>query len=122
SALIPALKQQMTKIYLDQGGIDPTKVYRPAANVRDEEYFATAQAYFANPPSFTETNLQGQFGAFQSNATTASQLEVVVGNGLKAGRVIGGWCSNQTDNADWGKTNNGGGWDPVSCAAQGGKW
>jgi|GEM_PF-3376856 hypothetical protein len=121
-ALIPQLKAAMAQYYTDHGGIDPNKIYYPAANITDRQYFAMAQSYYANPPSFTEQNLRGQFGALQSEATTAAQLEVSVGNGLKAGRVIGGFCSNQTDNASWGNTNAGKGWDPVSCAAAGGKW
>ncbi len=121
-ALIPQLKKAMADYYIKQGGIDPNKVYYPPANMSDRDYFAMSQAYFANPRSFTEQNLQGQFGAFQSSATTAAQLEVAAGYGLKAGRVIGGFCSNQTDNVDWGKTNGDGFWDPVSCAAGGGKW
>lgn len=92
AALIPRLNAAINKYYQKQGGIDPNKIYNPSPNVSDREYFATAQAYFSNPPSFTEQNLRGQFGAFQSAATTASQLEVLVGNGLKAGRIVGGYC------------------------------
>ncbi len=93
-ALIPRLNKAISKYYLErQGGINPNKIYNPAAGVTDREYFATAQAYFSNPPSFTEQNLRAQFGAFQSAATTAAQLEVIVGNGLKAGRIVGGTCS-----------------------------
>lgn len=120
-ALIPRIKQAMADYYIKQGGIDPNKIYNPAPGISDRQYFATAQAYFANPPSFTERNIQGQFGAFQSAATTASQLEIALGNGLKAGRIIGGTCS--LDNtipvppSVAAPTN-----DPVACKAAGGTW
>ncbi|MEO8065613.1 MAG: hypothetical protein ABI643_02015 [Candidatus Doudnabacteria bacterium] len=118
-ALIPQLNKAVSDYYKKIGGIDPNKVYYPARNVSDREYFATAQAYFANPPSFTEQNLRGQFGAFQTSATTAAQLEIIVGNSLKAGRIIGGTCdfsgpipAGQVDP----KTS------PAACQSLGGSW
>lgn len=119
-ALIPQLKQAIANLYINQGGIDPNKVYYPAAGVSDREYFATAQAYFANPPSFTEQNIRGQFGAFQSTATTAAQLEILTGNSLKAGRIIGGTCgANANTPAPIDVTAAK---DPRACAAIGGTW
>ncbi len=111
AAAIPRLKKAISDHYLKQGGIDPNKVYNPPAGMTDREYFAMARAYYANPKSFTEQNLQGQFGEFQSSATTAAQLEILVGNGLKAGRIIGGTCSIQMTNPN-----------PDKCKAAGGKW
>jgi len=116
-ALIPILKQALADYYLQQGGIDPNKIYSPPAGMTDRQYFSMARAYFANPPSFTEQNLRAQYGAFQSSATVAAQLEVITGNGLKAGRVIGGYCTNFTDNA-----SRGGNLTPQTCAGAGGKW
>jgi hypothetical protein len=92
-ALIPQLKNAVYQHYLDQGGIPTETVFRPPANLSAIDYYSLSYAYYLNPPSFTEQNLRGSFGAFQSSATTAAQLEVLVGNGLKAGRVIGGTCN-----------------------------
>jgi len=92
-ALIPRLKQAISDYYVSKGGIDPTKIYNPGSFSSDREYFAAAESYFYNMPSYTESNLRAEFGAMQSAATTAAQLEVTVGNGLKAGRVIGGTCN-----------------------------
>ncbi|HEX9502789.1 MAG TPA: hypothetical protein VF974_00510 [Patescibacteria group bacterium] len=91
-ALIPRLNKAINKAYTNRGGIDPQKIYNPSSFNSDREYFAAAQAYFSNPPSFTEQNLQGEFGAFQSSATSASQLEILAGKGIKNGRIIGGSC------------------------------
>ncbi|MBX4187240.1 MAG: hypothetical protein KW802_03240, partial [Candidatus Doudnabacteria bacterium] len=91
-ALIPRINDAISKVYIKRGGIDPQKIYNPSSFSSDREYFPAAQAYFSNPKSFTEQNLQGEFGALQSSATTASQLEILVGNAIKAGRVVGGTC------------------------------
>src|SRR3989338_5542604 len=72
-ALIPRLNAAINKYYQEQGGINRSLVYNPAAGTTDAQYFASAQAYFSNPPGFTEQNLKGQFGAIQSSATTSSQ-------------------------------------------------
>lgn len=91
-ALIPQLKKAISDEYIRSGGVPTETIYNPPRTMTDSEYFSAAQQYFYNPPSFTEQNLRGNFGAMQSNATTAAQLEVIVGNGLKAGRLIGGTC------------------------------
>ena len=116
-ALIPRLKQKLTEYYQRQGGIDPNKIYSPPAGMTDRQYFAMARAYFANPPSFTEQNLRAQYGSFQSSATTAAQLEILTGNALKAGRVIGGTCD-MSKAVQVGQTPI----DPGGCAASGGEW
>ena len=118
-ALIPLLKTAISNYYINhEGGIDPIKIYSPSPRVSDREYFSTAQAYFSNPQSFTETNLRGQFGAFQSSATTAAQLEVIVGNGLKAGRIVGGTCSTGSANSGGSPSTD----TPATCQARGGTW
>lgn len=92
NALIPQLKRAITNEYLKAGGVNPELIKNPPANMSDYAYFQAARSYYLNPPSYTAVNLQGRYGSFQSNATTAAQLEVIVGNGLKAGRFIGGTC------------------------------
>ncbi|MBI3952594.1 MAG: hypothetical protein HY336_01395 [Candidatus Doudnabacteria bacterium] len=94
AAVIPRLKQAIYKVYLESGGIPSDTVFDPSTRTSNVEYYAAAQTYWLGRPSYTEQNLQGQFGSFQSAATTAAQLEVIVGNGLKAGRFVGsGTCS-----------------------------
>ncbi len=110
NAAIPRLKKAIADLYIKRGGIDPNKIYNPSGNISDIEYFTMAQAYFANPQSYTEQNLREQFGEFQSSSTTAAQLEILVGNGLKASRIIGGTCSVSTAK------------DPNACRAAGGNW
>ncbi len=111
-ALIPQINAAIAKEYKKRGGIDPNKIYNPKSFKTDREYFSAAQSYFLNPKSFTEQNLRGEFGSFQSSSTTAAQIEVLIGNGIKAGRVIGGTCSNKT------VINP----TPETCEAAGGKW
>jgi hypothetical protein len=130
NALIPRLKKKISDLYIKQGGIDPNLIYNPPASYSTGEYFKASQAFYFNPPSFTASNLQGTFGAFQSEATTAAQLEVLVGNGLKAGRFIGGTCKLPTTGSGQTVTNGlppgMGGADPNSspqaCKAAGGTW
>lgn len=119
-AIIPQIKESISDYYLNHtGGVDPDVIYNPRNFESDSEYFDAGMAYFYSPPSFTEQNLRGQFGSFQSNSTTASQLEVLVGNGLKAGRIIGGSCdlggAPKVANDDY--YNN-----PANCKAAGGTW
>lgn len=120
-ALIPRLKKAIYKYYIDQGGTPEDLVFSPPPTLSDSEYFAAAQSYFFNPPGFVETNLRGQFGAFQANATTAAQLEVIVGNGLKAGRLIGGTCE-FPPNSPGGTTAGNPDTDPQACQQAGGVW
>ncbi len=124
-ALLPQLKKAMAKVYINKGGIDPAKIRNPGSFNSDKEYFSVAQAFFADPPGFTEQNITGQFGEYQSSATTASQIEITVGNGLKAGRIIGGTCSAIQGDGETDGTVNiipASVKDPVACAAAGGKW
>jgi hypothetical protein len=111
AALVPRIKAAISQAYINRGGIDPQRIYNPSSFNSDREYFAAAQAYFSNPRSFTEQNLYGEYGSFQSSATTAAQLEILVGNGLKAGRIIGGTCSVSIPNPN-----------PTTCAQAGGTW
>ncbi|MBI2356215.1 MAG: hypothetical protein HYV13_03370 [Candidatus Doudnabacteria bacterium] len=126
-ALIPQLKAKINDLYKARTGVDYRRVYYPARRVSDREYFSTAQSFFYNHPSFTESNLYAQFSAFESSATTASRLEVAVGSGLKNGRIIGGTCARpagSADDADIFDAIAGGNppKDPVSCNAAGGHW
>ena len=93
SAVVPRLKRAISSYYIKQGGIDPNYIANPPANANAFVYYSASYAYNLSPMGFTEQNLKGQFGSFQSEATTASQLEIIVGNGLKAGRFVGGTCS-----------------------------
>lgn len=125
-ALFSRIKQKMADYYIKSGGIPSEKIYTPGYFKSDTEYFAAAQAYFYNPPSFTETNLRGEFGAMQSSATTAAQLEISVGNALKAGRVIGGSCQNP-GTGPWPAGSPASGYpdpnaSPAACSAWGGTW
>jgi hypothetical protein len=79
------------------------------------DFYSAAQVWSLNPPSFTEDNLRGQYGSFQASATTAAQLEVLVGNGLKAGRIVGGTCVGTPSYYKQLKT-------PETCKAAGGSW
>ncbi len=118
NAAIPKLKKAISDYYLKIGGVPESTVFNPPSNMSDAQYFDAAASYFQNPPSFTAQNLYGDFGAFQSNATTAAQLEVIVGNSLKAGRVIGGTCAF----ASGASIPTAAASTPTSCAAAGGTW
>jgi|GEM_PF-5189163 len=92
-ALLPLLKQAIADAYTDQTGIDPRAVHRPRPGMSNQEYFTYAQGFYFNNPGYTEAKLRSNYGAFQSAATTAAQLEILVGNSLKSGRILGGTCS-----------------------------
>lgn len=97
NALIPRLKQLIYQRYLDEGGIPTALIDNPDPATIDRESYLKAGYYYAfNNPGFTEVNLNAQYGHYQSSATTAAQLEIIVGNGLKAGRLIGGYCEIDT--------------------------
>ena len=85
-ALIPRIRAAIAKQYTNNGGIDSQKIYNPGTDVTDREYFATAQAYFSNPPSFTEQQVLGEFAAAQGAASAAAGQEQDAGGGFKAGR------------------------------------
>jgi len=121
AAMIPRLKKSISDYYIKQGGIDPSYVYNPPAKVNGLDYFSAAQVYWANPVSFTERNLRGNFGEFQSAATTAAQLEIIVGNGLKAGRFVGGTCEGARQTSQPGDTATVAD-NPQTCAQLGGTW
>jgi hypothetical protein len=91
-ALIPRLKNAIYKQYLKSGGIPASAVTYKSPNTSSSQYFNSLMNFYAYTPSYVEDNLQGQFGEFQTAATTAAQLEIIVGNGMKAGRLIGGTC------------------------------
>ena len=111
NALIPQFKKAVSDLYIKQGGIPAETLATGNPNkLSGTDFFNAAQFWSVSPQSSTASNLQAQFGAFQSSATTAAQLEVIVGNGLKAGRVIGGTCTVSTANT------------PTACTAAGGTW
>lgn len=91
-ALIPQIKKKIAKYYEDQGGIPTNSIYNPPANLSGVDYYSSAYLYFLNPPGFVENKTNADYSAFATEATTAAQLEIAVGNGLKANRIIGGTC------------------------------
>lgn len=91
-ALIPRLKNAIYKQYQKAGGVPTSAITYKAPNISSTQYFNSLSYYYSFTPSYVEQNLQGQFGEFQSSATTAAQLEIIVGNGMKAGRLLGGTC------------------------------
>ena len=91
-ALVPKIKQAIYKKYLKDGGYPTDKITNPPPEMTDWEFLSGLELYSLNPPDATEQQVRTDFTKLQSNASTASQLEVIVGNGLKAGRVIGGQC------------------------------
>lgn len=109
--LIPQLKKKIGKYYTNKGGLDPARLNNPASFKNDGEYFDYFTAYYSNPIGWTQQNFQSNFSGNQSEATTAAQLEIAVGNGLKAGRIIGGTCSKQIPNPN-----------PDTCKKAGGTW
>ncbi|MDP4000760.1 MAG: hypothetical protein Q8P83_00770 [bacterium] len=117
NALIPRLKNAIYNQYLKSGGIPEGYIFNPPRNTNSYNYYVASSSYYFMQPSFVERNLRGQFGEFQSAATTAAQLEIIVGNGLKAGRVVGGTCSLDIESSapDSNPT-------PTSCTASGGNW
>jgi hypothetical protein len=121
AALIPRLKRAITNLYIEQTGVDPAIVANPPANMSNQDYLTYAQQYYWNNPGYTERNLRSKYGEFQSSATTASQLEVIVGNGLKAGRFIGGVCTinGQTRETTTSNTSIN---TPADCQRNGGTW
>lgn len=119
-ALIPRLKRAIADLYKNQTGVDPVVVANPPANMSNRDYLRYSQYFYFNNPGYTESNLRGKFGEFQSNATTASQLEVIVGNSLKAGRFIGGQCVDDIGAIDTQTTPVA--TTPEGCQQIGGRW
>lgn len=111
-ALIPQIAAAINKRYEEQGGINKNRVYDRGSFKSDREYFAAVRAHYRYPKAAVEQTVREGFGSAQSNASMAAQIEVLIGNGIKAGRIIGGTCSkkdivNPT---------------PESCKAAGGVW
>jgi hypothetical protein len=125
-ALIPRLKRAITDLYIEETGIDPYYIANPPPDSDLDKYAAQAQYFYFNNPGYTESNVRANFGEFQSNATTAAQLEVIVGNGLKAGRFIGGWCEisilAEADRGDEVAGVDSNISTPQACEANGGIW
>ena len=123
TALIPQIKQAIYKVYLGRGGI-PTETINNPLGYSTTNYYGAAALYYMNGPGYLERNMQGQFGAFQSEATTAAQLEIIVGKGLKNGRIIGGRCSLlQSKNIGTPIKSNGNiNTSPDACRQAGGTW
>ncbi|MBI2607440.1 MAG: hypothetical protein HYW51_01290 [Candidatus Doudnabacteria bacterium] len=132
NALIPQLKRAIYNLYLKRGGISEDYIFNPPRNVSNRDYYNAAQLWALNRPGFVEQNLRGRFGEFQSSATTAAQLEIIVGGSLKAGRLIGGTCSLDPESTAPGAgigdylpgnpsrpdPNS----SPTACESQGGTW
>jgi hypothetical protein len=92
TALIPQIKQAIYQYYLKKGGT-PDETLNNPTSYSTAHYYGAVSNYYLSPPDYTERNLRGNYGGFQSNATTAAQLEVSVGSGVKNGRVLGGTCN-----------------------------
>lgn len=120
NALIPQLKQKIYEFYLSQGGVPQEYVFSPPRNVSSIDYYRAAQTFWLNPPGFVERNFSANFSEFQSAATTAAQLEIAVGNGIKAGRFVGGTCSLPEGPPNPNVSNPNA--SPQACAAAGGTW
>jgi hypothetical protein len=101
NAVMPRLKKAISDYYLKQGGIPPDTIYSPPPYLSDSDYFDAARGYFSNQLSFTEQNLNAEYGRFQTASTTAAQLEIIVGNSMKAGRIVGGTCNLSMANDPW---------------------
>jgi hypothetical protein len=124
-ALIPRLRTAIADLYTRKTGVDPRKIANPPSTMSVEDYLRQSQYFYLNSPGYTAANLQAQFGAYQSAATTAAQLEVLVGNSLKAGRYVGGYCEIDIIREEDGGTETIQGTglkDPTSCARGGGVW
>ncbi|HTL39442.1 MAG TPA: hypothetical protein VL306_01380 [Methylomirabilota bacterium] len=83
---LAALKQKLDQYYIDQGGISSSNIYNPSTYATDEQYFAAAQAYFSNPPEYTQERLYGEFGDQVAAANSAASQEIGNGQGLKSDR------------------------------------
>lgn len=121
NALIPRLKKAIYNLYAGQTGVNPELIANPSPTLSVKEQLRNARVFYMNPVGYTESRLRSNFGEFQSDATTAAQLEVIVGNGLKAGRWVGGYCEIN------GKMEESKGQDssintPEKCRARGGVW
>jgi hypothetical protein len=124
TALIPQIKQAIYKVYLARGGVPSETINNPQGHTTTN-YYGAAALYYMNGPGYVERNLAGQFGAFQSEATTASQLEVIVGKGLKNGRIVGGRCSlleSRNIGTPTVATNTNINTSPQACQQAGGTW
>ncbi len=119
-AVIPRLKAAINKLYTEQTGVNPTLVVSKPADMSNSDYTAMASSFYFNNVGYTESNLRGQLGGFQSGATTASQLEVIVGNSLKAGRYVGGYCEIAVIDESAG--NSSAIATLAQCEAAGGEW
>jgi hypothetical protein len=85
-ALIPRIKQAIQNQFTNNGGVPTEKIYNPSSFESDKEYFAAVQAYFSNPPVFSEQFAYEQFSSAQGAAAAAASKEIDSGNGVKTSR------------------------------------
>jgi hypothetical protein len=116
TALIPRIKRAINDYYQDHYGVATNTLLRPPNDLPTSSYFNALMSYSFYNPGYVERNLTGQFGEFQSSSTTAAQLEIIVGNGIKAGRFIGGTCRGGTNTGTDPNSS------PQACSAAGGTW
>ena len=127
-ALIPQIKQWVYDNYKAAGGLPYESIPNPTTS-NDTNYLDYQIGLLYKKPSYTEQRLQGQFGAFQSETTTAAMLEVLAGDGLKSSRILGSGAAFGGGVCDL--TNPTGPINPspldpnasaANCAATGGTW
>ncbi len=86
--VLVALRDKLDKYYYNSGGINPNLIYNPSkdAFANSTDYFAAAQTFWSNPPSFTDDFVYSQFGQINSSANSAAGQEIAGSNGLKNDR------------------------------------
>ena len=122
-----ALREKLDTYYYGLGGIDSNRIFYPGTYYKtDQDYFAAAQAYFANPPDFSRQQVYEQYAKLQDQANAASNQEIASSNGLKNDRsplqgVIAHKCNNFDGTwADYLKDDPRG--SQTACTAAGGTW
>jgi hypothetical protein len=93
NALLVKLKNKIHQRYLDAGGIPTESITNPPADISNEDYYNQARLWSFSPTSFFEQDTGSQFAGVFMQASTASQLETIAGQTLKAGRVLSGTCT-----------------------------
>lgn len=92
-SVMAEVRLKIDKYYRKAGGIPSEYVYNPPSYISDAAYFDMAQQYFQNTENGTEQLLIAERARLQAQASTAAKLEIMVGNGLKAGRESEGKCN-----------------------------
>ncbi len=87
--LVAALRKKIETYYYNRGGINSDLIYNPTGRfATDQQYFATAQAFFANPPNFAEQQIYANYGSILSASSGAAAAEIANNkDGLKNDRT-----------------------------------